>query len=309
MLLIISLHPDETYELVTRYLTIPFKCLYINQDPFHSMSYDYSDGKFSYFFDNTNLLDVSSVWYRIARLTYSRRPKNEPYWLFNRLSREEMIKMLYGLLPNAKWCSNPYAIERAENKVLQMEVASKLDMHLPATLITSEPNKAIKFRNDVGLMIVKPLAKEVVEDEKQAFAFFTSRITPEMKVDFTGLAQCPAIFQQEIIRECDVRTIVIGEKVFSMAIHQVGDKKGGVDWRIGGHKDLEFSIHSLPCNLENQCIKLTKALDLKYGALDFVLGKDGNYYFLEINPTGEWAWFEIKSGVKIRKALINRLTK
>ncbi len=26
---------------------------------------------------------------------------------------------------------------------------------------------------------------------------------------------------------------------------------------------------------------------------------DGEYYFIEVNPTGEWGWLEIKTGMKI----------
>jgi glutathione synthase/RimK-type ligase-like ATP-grasp enzyme len=45
-------------------------------------------------------------------------------------------------------------------------------------------------------------------------------------------------------------------------------------------------------------------LNLQYGAFDFIEKPDGELVFLEINPTGEWAWLENALGYPMRSAFI-----
>ena len=39
-------------------------------------------------------------------------------------------------------------------------------------------------------------------------------------------------------------------------------------------------------------------LKLNFGGIDLAY-VNGEYYFIEVNPTGEWGWLEIKTGMKI----------
>jgi biotin carboxylase len=41
--------------------------------------------------------------------------------------------------------------------------------------------------------------------------------------------------------------------------------------------------------------------------MDFVLDESGEYYFLEMNPNGQWAWIEEKTGADLFGALVNVL--
>jgi D-alanine-D-alanine ligase-like ATP-grasp enzyme len=48
-------------------------------------------------------------------------------------------------------------------------------------------------------------------------------------------------------------------------------------------------------------------MNLRSGSLDFSLNKNGEYYFLEVNPNGQWLWLEHKTGVSISKEIANSL--
>jgi glutathione synthase/RimK-type ligase-like ATP-grasp enzyme len=48
-------------------------------------------------------------------------------------------------------------------------------------------------------------------------------------------------------------------------------------------------------------------LNLRFGAIDFILDESGEYVFLEINPNGQWAWIERKTGYKISSEIVNLL--
>jgi hypothetical protein len=48
-------------------------------------------------------------------------------------------------------------------------------------------------------------------------------------------------------------------------------------------------------------------LGLSFGVLDLRVGLDGEYYFLEVNPQGQFAYLEIKTGLPIFTSLANLL--
>jgi glutathione synthase/RimK-type ligase-like ATP-grasp enzyme len=50
------------------------------------------------------------------------------------------------------------------------------------------------------------------------------------------------------------------------------------------------------------CRKIVSDSGLIFGAIDLVQ-HDGEYYFLEINPNGEWGWLQHPHDVPIANAL------
>lgn len=51
------------------------------------------------------------------------------------------------------------------------------------------------------------------------------------------------------------------------------------------------------------------ALGLEFGVLDLWLGTDGEYYFREVNPQGQFAYLEIKTRLPLLTGLGNLLVR
>ncbi|MNL66725.1 hypothetical protein D3C87_1912350 [compost metagenome] len=49
-------------------------------------------------------------------------------------------------------------------------------------------------------------------------------------------------------------------------------------------------------------------LGLKFGAIDLIQDEYDNFYFLEINPNGQWVWIESDTGLTISDSIINFLS-
>ena len=47
--------------------------------------------------------------------------------------------------------------------------------------------------------------------------------------------------------------------------------------------------------------------NLQFGRLDFLLDKS-DYYFLEVNPNGQWAWLDMTGEHGVFDAIIKELT-
>jgi len=59
--------------------------------------------------------------------------------------------------------------------------------------------------------------------------------------------------------------------------------------------------------VQELCIRLVERLGLCYGAIDMILTPDGRYVFLEINPSGQYAWIEMQTGLPISAAICDLL--
>ena len=61
--------------------------------------------------------------------------------------------------------------------------------------------------------------------------------------------------------------------------------------------------YPLPAQLEQKLLRLMDHLRLNYGAIDLILHPDGTFYFLEINPAGEFMWLQKAPGFPIGEQL------
>ena len=119
---------------------------------------------------------------------------------------------------------------------------------------------------------------------------------------FDGLNSIyPTYFQNEINKIADIRITVVGNDIFPVQI--TFDNSKTPDWRRM-ECEVAYNEFDLPDELKEKCIRLVSELGLNFGAIDMARTTDGDYYFFEINPTGEWAWIEHKLGLPIRESLI-----
>ena len=50
------------------------------------------------------------------------------------------------------------------------------------------------------------------------------------------------------------------------------------------------------------------ALDIIYGAVDFIVTPDGDYIFLEVNPAGQFMWMQHDLGLDMSGCFADLLT-
>ena len=54
-------------------------------------------------------------------------------------------------------------------------------------------------------------------------------------------------------------------------------------------------------------VALVDELNLRFGAIDLIRDVNGEYWFLECNPNGQWAWIENRTGLPISAAIVDEL--
>ncbi len=215
-----------------------------------------------------------------------------------------LLKTLLGRL-GARWLNDPAAIALAEDKPRQLVLARQLGFEVPETLITNDPTALEAFLAG-PTTVGKPLRHARLEGEEDA-VIFTSRISQAVARDPAAIAAAPLILQREIEKATDVRVTVVGDRVFAAAIHSQAQAESEVDWRRGNGIELPHLAIDLPLALADRCRALVAALGLTFGAIDLVQAPDGRFWFLEINPNGQWAWIETRTGQPITAALVDEL--
>lgn len=254
---------------------------------------------------HSNLINsTTSIWYR--RLAAPTFDENDPY-KNNYLSREYQF-YLSNLFSSIKtrWMSYPQNINLAENKLLQLEAAKNLNLKIPKTLISANKSTIEKFiYSNPNRTIIKPLHINQFSDDKTTYSIFTNIVTSKDLQSINDPILFPAIYQEYIEKSFELRITVVGNKYFAAKVDSQNNIATRIDWR---KQRLKFEPINIPIAIGNKCIDLVKHFNLAFSAIDMVVDKNGDYYFLESNPNGQWAWIEIDTALPISDSIIEYLS-
>jgi glutathione synthase/RimK-type ligase-like ATP-grasp enzyme len=304
MILIITHKQDYTADFVIDKLnsaSIPyfrFNC----EDIFsYDVSVRYGDAAH---FVIANQAKFNSVWYRRTKLPeLSAENAAEKIYLLN--ETDVFMQNLFAII-DAKWLSEPGAVNQAENKLLQLSLAKKIGFMIPETLVTTDRKVLQSFTGSHRKTIIKPIGRGRIDyPGNTSKLIYTSLLTREVIDKMDTLELTPAIYQEYIEKSYELRITVVGEDVFAASVDSQSEKEAAVDWR---KKKMKFEFYKLPEKLKEKCLAMTKALNISYGAFDFIRSTSGEYYFLEVNPNGQWVWIEKDTGQPVSDAIIKFLT-
>lgn len=215
------------------------------------------------------------------------------------LSRSQWAAFIRGLtiFDQVLWINHPQATYQAEVKPYQLYLAEKVGFDVPKTVITNASESYTEVAKDK--VIVKSLDPVLLKIEEREAFIYTNEVSASEMMG-ADISTAPIIIQEGLIPKIDIRVTVVGDFVYAVTITK--DGKGiDQDWRL--EKDgIQYTQISLPAEIEVKCKMLVASLGLKFGAIDLALYKD-NYYFLEINPTGEWAWLLKDENARIDEAI------
>jgi glutathione synthase/RimK-type ligase-like ATP-grasp enzyme len=274
----------------------------------------------------------TSVWMR--RWGYPAYPSSfdefSTAFAFNEIS--SVIFALPTVLGATKWINDQSNERSASNKILQLNLARNLGFLVPPTLVSTDEVKVREFMDAVGRVIFKPVSSYQPQFRKfnasaqaklgsnaeglelgfgrqtENLIVFTQELTADKLQYLDQIRWSPAIFQQRIEKKADIRVTVVGDRLFSCSIDSQSEPSTATDFRVMNITGLlPHSIVELPERLESQIRVLMRHLGLTYGCLDFVQTPDDQYYFLEINPAGQWLWIEQLTGLPISRAIAEEL--
>jgi hypothetical protein len=170
-------------------------------------------------------------------------------------------------------------------------------------MITNKPDDFLRFYEACqGNVIYKLMGFPSYEIENGAVAStFTSIVCGKMLNEFQRIKGTLHLFQEYQQKICDIRVIILGEKLFAVEIHPLSDETR-IDFRRD-YSALRYAVHQLPEKIEHALFALIHHYRLVYAAIDLLYTQEEEYLFLEINAVGQLGWLEQPTGIPLFRTL------
>ncbi|MEV7184171.1 ATP-grasp ribosomal peptide maturase [Kitasatospora sp. NPDC093102] len=245
---------------------------------------------------------IRSVWVRRPS------PYEGPPGLSGQDRRFAAVQALWGAggilasLPGAYYVNHPWNNRAAEFKPAQLSAARRCGFLVPDTLITNDPGEARKFAAHQPCGVVyKPLWNTPYRVNDQPHSVWVREVHAAEITD--SVSVCPHMFQARVDKAFDVRVTAVGGRVFGVRIDSPD-----LDWRHRQHL-MTCTPIEVPRSMARAIVAYLAELRLTYGAFDFAATAAGDWYFLECNPNGQWAWQPAETTAAVAHAIADQLEK
>ena len=236
--------------------------------------------------------EFSSFWYRrgdwqIAFPGVKRHKKN-----VSRILKDEwsIVREALHYIMDRKKSLGSLEKDKYQNKIKSLLVAAKLGINVPETMITTNKNKLIKKVKS------KDIITKAIYNMFQIVSANLVRRIGTKSVNGQHLAfleQCffPTLVQTEIPKAYELRIFFIKEKFYSMAIFSQMDEMTKVDFRnYNREKPNRCLPFKLPEEIKCKLVQFNKIMNLDTGSIDMIVTPDNKFYFIEVNPIGQFGW-------------------
>jgi hypothetical protein len=197
-----------------------------------------------------------------------------------------------GQTRHSLWVNPADAIDMHRNKGFQLRLLAEAGIRVPRTLVTNAPESVRAFfEQENGNVIYKPVLGGA----------HTTRLLAEDLTDerLAALASSPVQFQ-EFIPGDNIRVYGIGEELFAGNI--IAET---IDFRDDANARIERV--DLPDDVAQQCRTLMRLFGLVLTGIDIRRSPEGEYVFLEGNPSPMFLHFEAMTGYPIGDRLVDLL--
>ena len=186
------------------------------------------------------------------------------------------------------------------NKLFVLEKAKEVGLDVPNYFLAENTDDVLLNKTITKTIAEGMYLENIFEDE---FAYtYTSVVIKKSKQKLF-----PSFFQEKIEKDFEVRSFYLRNKIWSFAIFSQNDEKTKVDFRNYNEEKPNRNVgYNLPKEVEGKIDLLMKSLDLNCGSIDLMKSGD-TFYFLEINPIGQFLSLSYTCNYYLEKEIANYL--
>jgi hypothetical protein len=204
---------------------------------------------------------------------------------------------------NLLWSENKIVlteplVDYRVGKFVQLKCAKKF-FNVPKYIFRYGYNTLLDTNSET---IVKSLTSEPISEDGSVI-FATKVNQNELDVS------CPWLIQEYVYSQKDITVVFVRDELFAFELDRTSFLDKTIDWRelsVDTTTDM-WLPHILPDCVKNSIFQFMKELKLHFGRFDFLYDHD-KYYFLEINPNGQWAWLDSERKFKLLDKVINEIS-
>lgn len=315
-ILIVSIEEDQsTSDVIDWLIRRKQQFIRINTSKEVSLkSIEILNKKTSYSFEYNNLCisesNIKCLWYRKGLIKIKSQKLNEALlkfdWYFNGEKdslKSFLLNELDKLSPINKFSNSNI------NKLIQLTVASSCDLKIPDTIVTNEKPLIDFFIQNQSIVTKSIQIPFVFADNKNIYSLLTNEFSQN------DLAKANSkffhtLFQNTIVKEYELRIFYLDKTFYSMAIFSQRNTKTKIDFRNYDFNTPNRCIpFTLPNEIKNKLQKFMRKLNLTSGSIDMLVDKNNNYYFLEVNPVGQFGMVSIPCNYFLEKKIADYLQK
>jgi ATP-GRASP peptide maturase of grasp-with-spasm system len=178
------------------------------------------------------------------------------------------------------------------NKLLVLHAAKRVGLMVPPFQISNSKASLMAAISDKP-SITKPITDVLylfdAEYANTGYYSYTEAIAASALCQLPDHIS-PSFVQEQVLKRFDVRVFFMEGRCHAMAIFSQSDEQTRVDFRRYNYATPNRSVPlNLPSELEAKIVLLFESLQLNTGSADFVVNEQGLYFFLEINPVGQFS--------------------
>ncbi len=246
----------------------------------------------------------TGYWYRRGNLL----PKYESLERFEIYELFMTFKFIENKIQNSvKNCLGGFFSDVFINKLQVSNEVKQSGVNIPNYAIVSQKKELTDFLSICDKCITKTIYQGLVKTRQGSKSVPTSFIT---KKDLYKIPDTfkPSLVQQFLTREVEIRSFYLDGIFYSGAIFNNEQSKAKADSRVSQvrHKYQPFELDK---QLKMQLHKSFKQLNIKTGSIDLVMDKQGDTYFLEINPIGQFGPVSKQCGYHYEEDIYKYLTR
>lgn len=222
-------------------------------------------------------------------------------------NRDVWKSMYYWISHHCKYCVNPFSY--SVNKIDVLEYAKELNIQTPYWILTNQKDELLSAMNGFRYIAVKSFNTLFYRDRKNTIKSITKRMSYKQLNNLPSQFQT-MIFQEYIEKKYELRSFLFDGHFYTMAIFSQKDKKTQIDFRNYNHQKPNMVCpYQMPKQYEKKLIELSKKLNLFSGSFDILVDKNDTFFFLEVNPIGQFGMVSYPCNYLIEKTIAEYIIK
>lgn len=263
---------------------------------------------------NDDFSKYTSIWFRSWVNEYETSVMNlvenieNTIKLDNNIRNENKIKSeyLFYKLKQAYWLTHPERM--TVNKLVILDEAKKIGFKIPDTKLLNNKVELAKFRLKNKRIITKSMGNPLPLVGKNAqFIFYTKEVSAE-HIQMLPETFPVSLFQELIKPKYEIRVFFINNTIFATAIFVIDEHTNSSDYR-SERQNIRQVPYKLPNEIEAKIRIFLNNLNFNTASVDLIFGDDDQFYFLEINPVGQFGGVSDAGNYYLEKEIAVNLIK